>query len=284
MRGGRKTERADCRGGAFFMLPHCLLNSEAFRTASARAIKMLLAICAKHRGFNNGRISVGFRELAAWSGCQNHAANNQAIGELVGRGMLAVACEHPRARRLSTEYRLTFLPTESGEATNDYLHWRQGDAGTVRKRTIGNFDVAITATGRVFGVATTTTGEETSRCDDRSGNHEKPPFSDVGPVAITATHIRNHLGGLSSCPQSSLESPPNTGGPSTVAPDPEALRQQALTVLGSALRGAQGQLASLASIRPAALSKYLHNSGTLNAESRIRLTMALPKIAAMEAA
>ena len=43
---------------------------------------------------------------------------------------------------------------------------------------------------------------------------------------------------------------------------------------------AQGQLAALASIRPAALSKFLSNGGALNDLARIRLTLALPKIAA----
>jgi hypothetical protein len=44
------------------------------------------------------------------------------------------------------------------------------------------------------------------------------------------------------------------------------------------VRGSQGQLAALASIRPAALSKFLRNSGPLNDQARIRLTMALPKV------
>lgn len=74
--------------------------------------------------------------------------------------------------------------------------------------------------------------------------------------------------------------PLNGRGPISAAPDAEDLRRRVLSVLGDAKRGSQGQLAALASIRPAALSKFLHNSGSLNEQARIRLTCALPKIGA----
>lgn len=280
-KGGRKTEKADSRGGGFFLLPHCLLNSEAFRTASPRAIKVLLAICGKHTGFNNGRIAVGYRDLADWLDCQNHAANSEAVGECVARGLLAVACEYPKAQRLATEYRLTFVPTETTPATNDYLHWKRGDAGTIRKRTIGKSGVATIATGNADPVVTIATGEETSRCDYRNGVDAKPPILGPAPVAITATHIGLPSEGLSASPN---KSPQNAGGPLSAAPDAEALRERVLGVLGDAPRGSQGQLAAMAAIRPAALSKFLHNDGPLNDQSRLRLTLALPKIMLLEAA
>ena len=279
MSGKRKTERGDARGGEFFLLPHCVLNSEAFRTASPRAIKVLLAVCAKHNGFNNGRIGIGFRELAEWCDCQNHTANNQALGELCNRGLLSVEVEHPRAQRLSTEYRLTFVSTGDAPATNDYLHWKRGDAGTIQKRSVGNFGVATTATGKPASVATIATGEETSRCDYRNGVHAKPPFLVVDPVAITATHIVQPFGGQSASPRESTQ---NTDGHLSAAPDPEELRDRVTAAIEAAGRGSQGQLAALAQIRPAALSKFLGDTGSLNDAARIRLTMALPRIAVAE--
>ena len=39
-------------------------------------------------------------------------------------------------------------------------------------------------------------------------------------------------------------------------------------------------MAALAAIRPAALSKYLHERGSLNDGARLRLTLALPKLQA----
>jgi hypothetical protein len=61
------------------------------------------------------------------------------------------------------------------------------------------------------------------------------------------------------------------------------LRERVLSVLRSAARGSQGQLAALAAIRPAALSKFLNNSGSLNDQARIRLTLALPRTRILEA-
>lgn len=274
--GKRKTQRGDARGGRFLLLPYCLLRSEAFRMASPRAIKVLLALCAKHDGFNNGRIGMGFRDLAEWIDCQNHTANSDALGELVARGIVAVECQHPKAQRLSTEYRLTFMSTEDEPATNDYLHWKQGDAGTVRKREVGNFRVAIVATETADPAVMAATGEETSRCDSRNRYNAKPPFLSEAPVAMVATHICKPFGAL---PKSSCQFPQNIGGPLSAAPDPEGLRARVLSTLDTAARGSQGQLAALAKIRPAALSKFLGGTGSLNDASRIRLTLALPKIA-----
>ena len=282
MTGKRKTQRGDARGGTFLLLPHCLLNSEAFRTASPRAIKVLLALCAKHNGFNNGAIGLGFRDLGEWGDCQNHAANNRALGELIARGLIALECEHPRACRHSSEYRLTFMPTEHGPATNDYLTWKLGDAGTCTKRSIGNFGVAVIATKSASRVATTATGEETSRCEDRNGVHAKQPFLQAPPVAKTATHIINHVKASSEASRATQQSLENGVGRHSVAPDAKELRERVLMVLGGAPRGSQGQLAALAQILPAALSKFLNNDGPLNDHARIRLTLALPKVAVEE--
>jgi hypothetical protein len=278
-KGGRKTEKADARGGGFFLLPHCVLGSEAFRTASPRAVKLLIVLCAKHNGFNNGAIGLGFRELAELMDSRNNAANSRALCQLIERGFVALEVDHPRGKRLAREYRLTFVPTADGAATNDYLAWREGDAGTCRKRSQGNFRVEPTETRSAPRVEDTETGEETSRFDNSNGVHAKLPFLGPSRVSVTSTHIGNHLGGSSSSPVQSSKSPCSVNGPLSAAPDPEELRGRVLAVLGETQRGTQGQLAAIAAIRPAALSKYLSGDGSLNDAARIRLTMALPKVA-----
>jgi len=274
--GKRKTERADARGGGFFLLPHCLLASDAFRTASPRAIKVLLALCAKHNGFNNGAIGIGFRELAEIMDSQNHGATGKALCQLMERGLVALERSYPRGQRLANEYRLTFVATADAPATNEYLTWKSGDAGTRKKTSGGKFRAAETSTRSAVRVAKTSTGDETSRCENLNGVHENPPFSGSSPVAVASTHIVQPYGGL---PASPCKSHRDTGKPLSSAPDAEGLRERVLSVLDRSARGSQGQLAALASIRPAALSKYLHNGGPLNDAARIRLTMALPRIA-----
>jgi hypothetical protein len=273
--GKRKGEKADARGGGFFLLPQCLLNSQAFRTASPRAIKVLMALCAKHTGFNNGAIGLGFRELAEWLDSQNHAANSRALCQLIERGLVTLERDYPRGQRLAREYRLTFVPAGYDPATNDYLNWRPGDAGTCRKRPGGNFRVEATATRSAVRVEATATGGETSRCGNRNGVDAKPPILGPSPVAIPATHITNQLGVRPSSPRQSVQ---NSGRPPSAAPDAEELRGRVLAALGEAGRGSQGQLAAMAAIRPAALSKFLNNGGPLNDLARVRLTCALPKL------
>ena len=282
-RGGRKTEKADARGGGFFLLPHCLLNSDAFRTLAPRDVKLLLVLCAKHNGFNNGEIGLGFREMAELMDSRNNAANGRSLCRLMERGFVALETDHPRGKRLAREYRLTFVPTANGEATNDYLEWREGDAGTSRKGNKGNFRVEAIETRSAPRVMDTETGEETSRFGNANGVNAKPPFLGSSRVEATETHIGNHLCGSDGSTDPSSKSLVPVNGPLTAAPDPEELRERVLDVLGCSQRGAQGQLAAIASIRPAALSKYL-SGGNLNDAARLRLTLALPKVATAWAA
>ena len=275
--GKRKTEKADARGGGFFLLPHCLLTSEAFLTASPRAIKLLLVFCAKHNGFNNGSIAAGFRELAELTDNQNHSANGMALRQLMERGLLELERSYPKGQRLANEYRLTFVPTGDVPATNDYLAWKTGDAGTRRKAPGGKFRASKTSTRSAVRVSKTSTGEETSRCENLNGARANQPFLCKSPVSITSTHIGKPSGGLSQSPRIT---PRNADDALSAAPDPASLRERVQAVLDAGARGSQGQLAAIAAIRPAALSKFLHGSGLLNDQSRIRLTLALPKIAA----
>jgi hypothetical protein len=272
--GKRKAERGDARGGGFFLLPHALLSHEAFRTASPRAVKVLMALCAKHNGFNNGAISLGFRELAALVGSGNNAANSKALCQLMERGLVALERSYPKGQRLANEYRLTFVGVGDAPATNDYLHWTPGDAGTGNK---GNFRASIIETRTASRVSVASTGEETSRFDSLNGVDAKPPFSGSSPVSVSSTHIVHHMRGSAASPS---KSPPPTGGHLSAAPDADELRGRVLSVLDRAVRGSQGQLAAMAAIRPAALSKFLSGAASLNDSSRIRLTMALPKIEA----
>jgi hypothetical protein len=270
--GKRRTERGDARGGGFFLLPHSLLASKAFRTASPRAVKMLLTICGKHNGFNNGAIGLGFREMAELMSSQNHAANSKALCELIERGLLAVERTYPRGQRRANEYRLTFVATGDVTATNDYLTWKVGDAGTRNK---GNFRASKTSTRSVSRVVKTPTGVETSRCENLNASNAKSPILPRPPVAETTTHIVKPFEESSASPR---KSPLKMPGHLSAAPDAEGLRARVLSVVEAAGRGSQGQLAAIAAIRPAALSKFLHNAGSLSNSARIRLTMALPKV------
>lgn len=278
--GQRKAEKPDSRGGKYLLMPHCLLASEAYRTASPRALKVLTAMCLKHNGFNNGRIGVSCRDLAEAIDSQDHGANLRAIGELVSRGLVVIEGDHAKGKRLAREYRLTFIPTETSSATHDYLHWQQGDAGSRRKcdpRNKGNKRVGETSTVRPVSVGETSTVRkqtvgETSTAE--TFNRENPPFFKSASVEESPAHI---VASVSRPVRSTSKSAHNSNDLSSAAPDAEELRERAKALLASLGRGFQNKLATDANIPAGSLSKFLNYDAPLNDRARLRLTCAMPK-------
>ena len=284
-RAQRKAEKPDARGGTYLLLPHCLLTSAAFRTASPRAVKVLLAICLKHNGFNNGRIAMSARDLAVAVDCQNHAANGEALAECILRGFLALESDFPKGKRLAREYRITFVPTERASATHDYLSWEVGDAGTRAKVSPprGNKRVVATATVEpVSVVATATVAKQTvvATSTAETLNGENPPILESASVVATATHIVSQ-----SRPSSAIQSKfrPDSGGPLSSAPEAEELRARTKALLSNVGRGWQNKLAAQADIPAGTLSKFLNRGAPLDDRARIRLTCAMPRTEAAAA-
>jgi hypothetical protein len=279
---GGKSEKPDARGGNFLLLPLCLVASEAFRTASPRAIKALLVIWQHHNGFNNGRIGVGFRELAEGMDSQYHEGNIKAVGELIARGIVALSADRPKAERQAREYRLTFIPTKGAPATHDYLSWTTGDAGTrVKPRIVAGTrknGLADTATETAQSVAITATGLKKSAADTATGkseNNGNPPFPDFASAADTATHIVNQSVPLS---RSANRLSGNSGGAISAAPDADEVRRRTVGLVKRLGRGTQGKLAKEARLSAASMSRFLNSNSDLDERARIRLTLALPKV------
>ena len=259
----------------------CLVTSEAFRTASPRSIKALLVLGQHHSGFNNGKIGLGFRELAEGMDSQYHAGNIAAVGELIARGIVALSAEYPKGQRLAREYRLTFIPTATGPATHDYINWTVGDAGTRYKSTFvkagtrknGLADTAtetpqtaaVTATELEKAVALITTGKK-----DTHGN---PPFLADVPVEVSATHIVNQFAPLSGVPKN----PPEIAA----GPQADELRHRANELIERIGRGTQGKLAKEAGVSAASMSRFLNNASDLDNSTRVQLSLAIPKVERM---
>ncbi|MFZ5701810.1 MULTISPECIES: hypothetical protein [Pseudomonadota] len=119
--------RADTRGGQWAGLPWVVIDSPAYQALSLYARAVLVEIVRRMDGFNNGKIAISQREIAARLGTSNFRAIGKAIAELMQHGFLLVSAEGEWAQRKAREYRLTFVSTQKGHliipATNDYLHW-----------------------------------------------------------------------------------------------------------------------------------------------------------------
>jgi hypothetical protein len=275
-----QSETGDRRGGGYFLLPLCLLESDAWRAASPMAIKLLLALCSRHNGHNNGKITLSQREAADAIGRRNYRAIGHGFGELHALGLAVVEADHPKLSRMAREYRLTFLPTKGGKvaATNEYVHWRPGDAGS------RNFGVEGAATETRVSAEGVAAGRKVSAEGVAADGGEMAEFVDVS-AATGSTHIINHTG---QSPYPKKNGRQNASGASAIragavsaAPPVEELRDRALRHLAAFGRGSQSRLAGQAAIVPGTFSRFL-KGGPLNEQARIRLACAFPRAEAGE--
>lgn len=268
-----KSERPDAGGGRFHLLPARLIGSEAFRTASPRAIKILLVLFSRHNGFNNGRLGLSARDLAELTDCQNHKANSKALAELIARGFIEQTSTYPRGARMAREYRLTFAPTGDRPPTNEYRGWRPGDAGSQKKR------VVKIATDQRLSVATV--AEETEipvvvAATEGSKKHKNSGARTNPSVATTAAHIEGHP-----CKSESRVSKSRRGATAVASGrdermlSPDVMRKRVRAHVEAFGHGSQGRLAKLAGIAPSTFSRFLHGA-TLNEKALIAVACRFP--------
>lgn len=258
----------DRKGGGYLLLPQVVVDSPAFRTASFRAQALLILLHRTFNGFNNGKLCLSRNQIAEGLNCQNHAANRKALGELVARGLVVQEKSYPLGSRLANEYRLTFIQHgpegRVQNATNDYLHWAPGDAGTVSKRKPGNFRRATIAhespvSGAAIAHDRKLSGAAIAHEDLET--HENPSSFHGPSCAAIAQHIGYH--------------PKGQMGGDKASPDMlETLRDRVKVALADRT-ATQKSLAEAAGILPGTLSKFLHHGRSLPRAQCIDLQLAL---------
>lgn len=269
-KGKRKAEQADRRSGSYFLFPQCLLDSAAWRALSPFGVKLLMGLCAHHNGWNNGKITFSARQAAESVGTVNFHAIARGFRELELLGFVALEKDHPRGQRLAREYRLTFVGVGERPATNEYLGWAQGDAGTRNKRVAPN--AAATSLSAAVASAETKLSAASTAADEA----ENVDFANVS-AASNATHRVNHRGGSSLGRSNHPRVTADLNGGSA-APSEDELRERVTASLDRYGRGTQSKLAELAEIPPGTFSRFINRDGPLNAPARIRLTCAMPRL------
>lgn len=259
----------DGKGGNYILLPHAVIDSPAFKTASFRAQALLILLHRTFNGFNNGKLCLSRNQIAEGLNCQNHAANRKALGELVARGLVVQEKSYPLGSRLANEYRLTFISTgregDPRPATNDYLHWAPGDAGTVSKRKPGNFRRAAIAHEDPVSCAAIAHDRKLSCAaithEDLETDANPSSFHGSSCAAI-AQHIGSHTRG-------------QPGAGDRVSTDTlENLRDRVKAALANRT-ATQKSLADAAGILPGTLSKFLHHGRGLPRAQCMDLQLAL---------
>jgi len=144
--------RADPRGGAWAGLPHCVLDSPAYRHLGLCGRAVLVEIVREMNGYNNGKIGISQRQLSERLRTTNFAAISRAIAELVSHGLIDVAVEGVWKQRMARQYRLTFVSTGSVEtfrpATNEYRDWRPTEKSSDDEASAERVQSADTASAR----------------------------------------------------------------------------------------------------------------------------------------
>lgn len=112
--------------GRFIMVEHLMMDSPAFQDLSGEAVKVLLFLCKKHNGENNGAIGFTVREAAKVTGTKNNNTGGKRLQELADHGFIVSTFKgaYNIKDRKASLWRITFLPAPGGQPpTRDYARW-----------------------------------------------------------------------------------------------------------------------------------------------------------------
>lgn len=118
-------------GGRFVMLPHWLMNSAAFKALRPVERCVLIEVCKRYNGTNNGSIHVSNREL----GDELHVSKTtagRALKRLVHIGFLEITVKGSFSQKINqaTEYRLTHEKCDRTQNLSNkaFMSWRPESA------------------------------------------------------------------------------------------------------------------------------------------------------------
>ena len=109
--------------GQFTPLPYSMTQSEAWRSLSGNAVKLLIELCTGFSGTNNGDLSVGLDRAAKllWVG---KSSVSRAYAELVEKGFVRKIKPGSWIKGQATTWRVTFLPHGKEHKTNEWRQWK----------------------------------------------------------------------------------------------------------------------------------------------------------------
>ena len=172
---------ADTGGKPWTGMPHIVMESEAYLHLSVDARAVFFEIVYKFNGSNNGKIGIGYREIAKRLNRRGFHFIAPAITELMEHGFLDLSMAHSWKDKRVREYRLTFISTGAnghrGTATNDYRRWSYDPAQVKRKSTRkGKFSAGNVETGRPFSVGDVETAAPRTVGNVDTGGDGNPQF------------------------------------------------------------------------------------------------------------
>jgi hypothetical protein len=95
--------RADTRGKPWAGIPHCVIDSAAYRHLSLWARGLLVEVVREMNGYNNGSIALSQRQMASRLGSSNFRKIGRGIAELMEHGFIDVAVEGQWKTRMARQ-------------------------------------------------------------------------------------------------------------------------------------------------------------------------------------
>lgn len=103
----------------FIGLSYKMIRHPNFCALNGASLKVLLALCQKHTGFNNGKIGMSYDELAVTLHMGKTTAH-RACQELEYYGFIKMRKKGRFYGRKATEWEITFLKSEGYHPSHDW--------------------------------------------------------------------------------------------------------------------------------------------------------------------
>jgi DNA-binding transcriptional ArsR family regulator len=111
----------------YWNLPYSMARSDAFRRLGGPALKVLVELRCRFRGFNNGKVTLSMDEAARLLGLSKGTVN-RALGELQDKGFIRLKRRGQWYGRRASEWTLTMCPLDGLPASNDWRLWKSPNA------------------------------------------------------------------------------------------------------------------------------------------------------------
>lgn len=138
----------------FTALPYNMTQSEAWRSLSGNALKLLIELCTGFYGTNNGDLSVGLDRAAKllWIG---KSSVSRAYAELEEKGFIRKVKPGSWIKGQATTWRVTFLPHRKEHKTHEWRDWKPDEERRRSRRPWGDKkQKALDKFKRIYGSKT----------------------------------------------------------------------------------------------------------------------------------
>ena len=104
--------KRDGHGSAILIIPHVVLNCEAFITLSGRAVALLVDIAMQYNTYNNGAFLASWNYMSRKRGWTSSDQLSKAKAELIEKGFLVQTVQGMMPNKASW-YGVTWWPLDS---------------------------------------------------------------------------------------------------------------------------------------------------------------------------